>query len=206
MPAGLVIKMKCSGNITYHEGKVSKTDRYKVLGQKGLVVWLTGLSASGKSTIAVEAEKILNSMGKAVYRLDGDNIRFGLNSDLGFSEQDRFENIRRISEVCALFQDAGLIVIATFISPLAKMRQMAREKAGKDFMEVYVKADVQTCIKRDPKGLYKKALNGEIQDFTGISSPYEEPVNPELVLDTQNNSLDDCVTQLVNKILEMSAL
>lgn len=206
MPAGLVIKMKCSGNITYHEGKVSKTDRYKVLGQKGLVVWLTGLSASGKSTIAVEAEKILNSMGKAVYRLDGDNIRFGLNSDLGFSEQDRFENIRRISEVCALFQDAGLIVIASFISPLAKMRQMAREKAGKDFMEVYVKADVQTCMKRDPKGLYKKALNGEIQDFTGISSPYEEPVNPELVLDTQNNSLDDCVTQLVNKILEMSAL
>jgi len=198
--------MKCSGNITYHEGKVSKTDRYKVLGQKGLVVWLTGLSASGKSTIAVEAEKILNSMGKAVYRLDGDNIRFGLNSDLGFSEQDRFENIRRISEVCALFQDAGLIVIASFISPLAKMRQMAREKAGKDFMEVYVKADVQTCMKRDPKGLYKKALNGEIQDFTGISSPYEEPVNPELVLDTQNNSLDDCVTQLVNKILEMSAL
>ncbi|HEY8422450.1 MAG TPA: adenylyl-sulfate kinase [Thermoclostridium sp.] len=200
------MKMKCSGNITYHEGKVSKTDRYKVLGQKGLVVWLTGLSASGKSTIAVEAEKILNSMGKAVYRLDGDNIRFGLNSDLGFSEQDRFENIRRISEVCALFQDAGLIVIASFISPLAKMRQMAREKAGKDFMEVYVKADVQTCMKRDPKGLYKKALNGEIQDFTGISSPYEEPVNPELVLDTQNNSLDDCVTQLVNKILEMSAL
>jgi len=198
--------MKCSGNITYHEGKVSKTDRHKVLGQKGLVVWLTGLSASGKSTIAVEAEKILNSMGKAVYRLDGDNIRFGLNSDLGFSEQDRFENIRRISEVCALFQDAGLIVIASFISPLAKMRQMAREKAGKDFMEVYVKADVQTCMKRDPKGLYKKALNGEIQDFTGISSPYEEPVNPELVLDTQNNSLDDCVTQLVNKILEMSAL
>jgi len=197
--------MKCSGNnITYHEGKVTKADRCRVLGQKGLVVWLTGLSGSGKSTIAVEAEKILNSMGKAVYRLDGDNIRFGLNSDLGFSEKDRYENIRRISEVCALFQDAGLIVIASFISPLVKMRQMAREKAGKDFMEVYVKADVETCMKRDPKGLYKKALNGEIQDFTGISSPYEAPVNPELILDTQNNPLDECVRRLVDKILEMS--
>ncbi|NLM09431.1 MAG: adenylyl-sulfate kinase [Clostridiaceae bacterium] len=196
--------MKCN-NITFHEGKVNKFDRYKVLGQKGLVVWLTGLSASGKSTIAVEAEKVLNSMGKAVYRLDGDNIRFGLNSDLGFSERDRFENIRRISEVCALFQDAGLIVIASFISPLARMRQMAREKCGESFIEVYVKADVETCIKRDPKGLYQKALNGEIQNFTGISAPYEEPGNPELVLDTQCNPLDVCVQQLVGKILEMSA-
>lgn len=198
--------MKYNSNITYHEGKVTKVDRYRVLGQKGVIVWLTGLSGSGKSTIAVEAEKVLNSMGKAVYRLDGDNIRFGLNSDLGFSEQDRFENIRRISEVCALFQDAGIIVIASFISPLAKMRQMAREKGGENFIEVYVKADVETCIKRDPKGLYRKAINGEIQEFTGISAPYEEPENPGLVLDTQNNPLDECVRQLVDKILEMSAL
>ena len=120
--------MKCN-NITYHSGKVTEQDRFKVLGQKGVVVWLTGLSGSGKSTIAVEVEKILNSIGKAVYRLDGDNIRFGLNSDLGFTEEDRMENIRRISEVCALFQYAGLIVIASFISPMAKMRHMAREKS-----------------------------------------------------------------------------
>ncbi|NLX76154.1 MAG: adenylyl-sulfate kinase [Clostridiaceae bacterium] len=197
--------MKCN-NITYHEGKVSREDRYRVLGQKGLVVWLTGLSASGKSTIAVEAEKILNSMGKAVYRLDGDNIRFGLNSDLGFSERDRFENIRRIAEVCALFRDAGLIVIASFISPLVGMRQLAREKNSENFIEVYVRADVETCMKRDPKGLYRRALSGEIKDFTGISAPYEEPANPELILDTQNNSLGECVQLLVDKILEMSAL
>ncbi|AGC67277.1 adenylyl-sulfate kinase CysC [Thermoclostridium stercorarium subsp. stercorarium DSM 8532] len=198
--------MKNSGNIIYHQGKVTKEDRYRVLGQKGLIVWLTGLSGSGKSTIAVETEKILNGMGKAVYRLDGDNIRFGLNSDLGFSEKDRFENIRRISEVCALFQDAGLIVIASFISPLAKMRQMAREKGKENFIEVYVKADLETCIKRDPKGLYCKALNGEIQEFTGISAPYEEPENPDLVLDTQSNSPEECVKMLVDKILEMSKL
>ncbi len=203
--AGLKIPMKCN-NITYHEGKVSREDRYRVLGQKGLVVWLTGLSASGKSTIAVEAEKILNSMGKAVYRLDGDNIRFGLNSDLGFSERDRFENIRRIAEVCALFRDAGLIVIASFISPLVGMRQLAREKNSENFIEVYVRADVETCMKRDPKGLYRRALSGEIKDFTGISAPYEEPANPELILDTQNNSLGECVQLLVDKILEMSAL
>jgi len=198
--------MKNNGNITYHEGKVTKDDRYRVLGQKGLVVWLTGLSGSGKSTIAVEAEKILNGMGKAVYRLDGDNIRFGLNSDLGFSEKDRYENIRRISEVCALFQDAGLIVIASFISPLAEMRKMAREKGGDNFIEVYVKADLETCIRRDPKGLYRKALNGEIQEFTGISAPYEEPQNPDLVLDTENSTLDECVRKLVDKILEKSEL
>jgi len=195
-----------NNNITYHEGKVTRTDRYRVLGQKGLIVWLTGLSGSGKSTIAVEAEKILNGMGKAVYRLDGDNIRFGLNSDLGFTERDRFENIRRISEVCALFQDAGLIVIASFISPLAEMRRMAREKGRDNFIEVYVKADLETCMKRDPKGLYLRALKGEIQDFTGISAPYEEPENPELVLDTQKNTLDECVQQLVEKILQRSKL
>ena len=195
-----------NNNITYHEGKVTRRDRYRVLGQKGLIVWLTGLSGSGKSTIAVEAEKILNGMGKAVYRLDGDNIRFGLNSDLGFTERDRFENIRRISEVCALFQDAGLIVIASFISPLAEMRRMAREKGRDNFIEVYVKADLETCMKRDPKGLYLRVLKGEIQDFTGISAPYEEPENPELVLDTQKNTLDECVQQLVEKILQRSKL
>jgi adenylylsulfate kinase len=193
-------------NITFHQGKVTRADRNRLLGQKGLVVWLTGLSASGKSTIAVEAEKVLVRMGKAVYRLDGDNIRFGLNSDLGFSEKDRFENIRRIAEVCALFRDAGLIVLASFISPLTSMRQMAREKAEGSFLEVYVKANVKTCIERDPKGLYEKALKGEIREFTGISAAYEEPENPELVLDTDKNSLEDCVTRLVDKILKITAL
>lgn len=197
--------MECN-NITYHAGEVTEQDRFKVLGQKGIVVWLTGLSASGKSTIAVEAENVLNSMGKVVYRLDGDNIRFGLNSDLGFTEEDRLENIRRISEVCALFQDAGIIVMASFISPLAKLRQMARAKSKGNFIEVYVKADVETCAKRDPKGLYKKALSGEIKNFTGISAPYEEPENPDIILDTQSTTLNECVEQLVKKILESTAL
>ena len=170
-----------SENITFHGGKVTNMERFEILGQKGLVVWLTGLSASGKSTIAVEAEKQLTNMGRSVYRLDGDNIRFGLNSDLGFSERDRFENIRRIAEVCALFQDAGLIVIASFISPLSSMRQIAREKAGNNFVEVYVKASVEVCAKRDPKGLYEKALKGDIENFTGVSAPYEEPENPQLI-------------------------
>ncbi len=193
-------------NITFHTGKVTREDREKLLGQKGLVVWLTGLSASGKSTIAVEAEKALTAMGRMVYRLDGDNIRFGLNSDLGFSEADRMENIRRIAEVCALFQDAGLIVLACFISPLKQMRQTARDKAKSSFLEVYVKAGVETCTRRDPKGLYEKALKGEIKDFTGVSAAYEEPEFAELVLDTEKNSLEDCVEELINKIISASAI
>ncbi|MDD4297430.1 MAG: adenylyl-sulfate kinase [Ruminiclostridium sp.] len=195
-----------SENITFHGGKVTSTERFEILGQKGFVVWLTGLSASGKSTIAVEAEKKLANMGKSVYRLDGDNIRFGLNSDLGFSETDRFENIRRIAEVCALFQDAGLIVIASFISPLSCMRQIAREKAGNNFVEVYVKASVEACAKRDPKGLYEKALKGDIENFTGVSAPYEEPENPELILDTEKDSIEDCVKQLIEEILKRSQI
>ena len=195
-----------SENITFHGGKVTNMERFEILGQKGLVVWLTGLSASGKSTIAVEAEKQLANMGRSVYRLDGDNIRFGLNSDLGFSERDRFENIRRIAEVCALFQDAGLIVIASFISPLSSMRQIAREKAGNNFVEVYVKASVEVCAKRDPKGLYEKALKGDIENFTGVSAPYEEPENPELILDTEKDSVKDCVKQLIEEILKRSQI
>lgn len=193
-------------NITFHAGKVTRQDRESLLGQKGLVVWLTGLSASGKSTIAVEAERALTAMGATVYRLDGDNIRFGLNSDLGFSEADRLENIRRIAEVCALFQDAGLIVLACFISPLKQMRKTARDKAKGSFLEVYVKAGVETCAQRDPKGLYEKALKGEIKDFTGVSAVYEEPETPELVLDTEKNSLEECVGELVNKIINTSTI
>jgi len=193
-------------NISFHGGKVSRSERYSVLGQKGIAVWMTGLCASGKSTIAVETEKVLVSMGKAVYRLDGDNLRHGLNSDLGFSEEDRFENIRRAAEVCSLFVDAGLIVLASFISPLASMRKLAREKIGDGFIEVYVKADPETCEKRDPKGLYKKARAGEITDFTGVTAPYEVPLSPDLVLDTEKYSIDQCVRILVDKILQLSAL
>lgn len=191
-------------NITFHAGKVTRTDREKLLGQRGLVVWMTGLSGSGKSTIAVEAERVLTAMGRKVYRLDGDNIRFGLNSDLGFSEADRMENIRRIAEVCALFRDAGLITLACFISPLKQMRQTARDKAQGAFLEVYVKAGVETCAKRDPKGLYEKALKGEIRDFTGVSAAYEEPEAPELILDTEKNTLEECVEKLVHAILRAS--
>lgn len=193
-------------HITFHRGKVSRNDRFSVLGQKGVAVWMTGLSASGKSTIAVETEKILIGMGKAVYRLDGDNLRHGLNSDLGFSEKDRFENIRRAAEVCALFVDAGLIVLASFISPLASMRSLARVKTGDSFIEVYVKADVETCYKRDPKGLYKKARAGEIPDFTGVTAPYEVPRSPDLVLDTERYSIEDCARILADKILQFSVL
>jgi adenylylsulfate kinase len=193
-------------HITFHRGKVSRNDRFSVLGQKGVAVWMTGLSASGKSTIAVETEKILIGMGKAVYRLDGDNLRHGLNSDLGFSEKDRFENIRRAAEVCPLFVDAGLIVLASFISPLASMRSLARVKTGDSFIEVYVKADVETCYKRDPKGLYKKARAGEIPDFTGVTAPYEVPPSPDLVLDTERYSIEDCARILADKILQFSAL
>lgn len=193
-------------HITFHRGKVSRNDRFSVLGQKGVAVWMTGLSASGKSTIAVETEKILIGMGKAVYRIDGDNLRHGLNSDLGFSEKDRFENIRRAAEVCALFVDAGLIVLASFISPLASMRSLARVKTGDSFIEVYVKADVETCYKRDPKGLYKKARAGEIPDFTGVTAPYEVPPSPDLVLDTERYSIEDCARILADKILQFSAL
>ncbi len=193
-------------NVTFHKGKVTCMERFAVLGQRGLVIWLTGLSASGKSTIAAEVEKQLINMGRPVYCLDGDNIRLGLNKDLGFSEKDRFENIRRIAEVCALFQDSGLIVIASFISPLSSMRQIAREKCGSNFIEVYVKASVKACAKRDPKGLYERALKGEIKDFTGISAPYEVPENPELILDTENCSEDDCVKILLDEILEKTLL
>lgn len=191
-------------NIVWHSGKVTYEDRCNNLGQKGLVVWFTGLSGSGKSTIAVEVEKELVKMGKVVYRLDGDNVRHGLNSDLGFSEEDRNENIRRIAEVATLFKDAGVITLVSFISPFRSMRDFARKKAGNDsFIEVYVKADIETCSKRDPKGLYEKALKGEIDKFTGISSPYEEPESATIVIDTRNTTLEKSVKQVL-KVLKVT--
>lgn len=184
-------------NIIWHDGKVSYEDRCAVLKQRGLVVWFTGLSGSGKSTVAVELEKMLNDAGKAVYLLDGDNIRCGINSDLGFSDEDRNENIRRISEIAALFQDAGMVTLVSFISPFRKMRQFAREKAGEgNFIEVYVNTDFETCMERDPKGLYKK----KIDHFTGKDSSYEEPLNPEIVLDTVGHTPCECAKQVYDEI------
>lgn len=190
-----------NNNIFYSNGKVSYNDRCRLLKQKGFVLWFTGLSGSGKSTIAIELEKKLIELNKISYRLDGDNIRTGLNSDLGFSNDDRDENIRRIAEVSALFKDAGIITLVSFISPFKKMREYARKIIGKDhFYEIYVKADLDTCKNRDPKGLYKKAEKNEIEDFTGVSSLYEEPDNPELILDTTKLSVQDAVNKIIESI------
>lgn len=184
-------------NIIYQDNKVSYEQRCSVLKQTGMVVWFTGLSGSGKSTIAIEVEKILNQQGKAVFLLDGDNIRMGINSDLGFSDADRKENIRRVAEVAALFQQAGLIVLCSFISPFHQLRQFAREKVGSDnIIEVYVSADIDTCMKRDPKGLYQKKLD----NFTGISSVYEVPKHPDVIADTVNMSLRECISIVVKEI------
>ncbi|MFW6006807.1 MAG: adenylyl-sulfate kinase [Bacillota bacterium] len=194
-------KNKEDKNLTWHEGKVKYQDRCHNLNQTGQVIWFTGLSASGKSTIAVEVEKRLIEKGKAVYRLDGDNIRQGLNNDLGFSPEDRNENIRRIAEVAALFKDAGIITLAAFISPYQKVRDFARSCAGSEyFKEVYVQADVETCARRDPKGLYEKAKKGEIENFTGVSAPYEEPENPDLVVDTRKQTVEESVNEVLKII------
>lgn len=191
--------MEQERNVVWQPTKVSYEQRCEVLKQKGMIVWFTGLSGAGKSTIAVEVERILNEQGHATYLLDGDNIRHGINQDLGFSDEDRNENIRRISEVAALFQDAGMITLVAFISPFEKMREFAKERVGKEnFIEVYVKADLDTCRERDPKGLYKK----QISDFTGISSSYEEPQNPDLVLETKNADVNDCAQKVLEKIKE----
>ena len=173
-------------NITWHEGSVTRQEREKLLGQKGVTVWMTGLSASGKSTIAVILEQMLLHKHKHAYRLDGDNIRMGLNKNLGFSAEDRAENIRRIGEVAKLFTDAGVIAITSFISPYRKDRDAVRalNKPG-EFIEVYVNVSLEAAEKRDPKGLYKKARAGQIKGFTGIDDPYEVPENAEIVIDTE---------------------
>jgi adenylylsulfate kinase len=173
-------------NVTWHEGSVTREEREKLLGQKGVTVWMTGLSASGKSTIAVILEQMLLHKHKHAYRLDGDNIRMGLNKNLGFSAEDRAENIRRIGEVAKLFTDAGVIAITSFISPYKKDRDLVRalNKPG-EFIEVYVNVSLETAEKRDPKGLYKKARAGQIKGFTGIDDPYEAPEKAEIVIETE---------------------
>ncbi len=176
-------------NITWHGGTVTRADRERLLGQRGVTVWMTGLSGSGKSTIAVLVERMLLDRGRLVYRLDGDNVRHGLNKNLSFSAEDRAENIRRIGEVAKLFTDAGVIAITSFISPYRRDREAARTVIGAgDFVEVYVKASLAAAEGRDPKGLYKKARAGEIRNFTGIDDPYEEPATAELTLDTERLS------------------
>lgn len=189
-------------NITWHQGEVSEEDRERQNGHKAIVLWLTGLPSSGKSTLAHAVEKALFERGCNVYVLDGDNVRHGLNKDLGFSPEERQENIRRIGEVAHLFTRAGVIAITAFISPYRADRDQARDIAEDGrFYEVYVKCDLQTCEQRDPKGLYKKARAGEIPKFTGISAPYEEPLNPELVVDAGNESIEES-TQKVLEFLQ----
>ncbi len=186
-------------NITWHEGSITRTDRERLLEQKGVVLWFTGLSGSGKSTLAHAVEEKLFERNHLSMVLDGDNIRHGLNKNLGFSPEDREENIRRIGEVAKLFADAGLITMTAFISPYRKDRDKARQllKEG-EFIEIFVKVSLDVAEERDPKGLYKKARAGEIQDFTGISAPYEEPLAPELVIDTGQLKLDQCVEIIIH--------
>jgi adenylylsulfate kinase len=190
-----------STNITWHEGHVGRRDREALLGQRGATLWLTGLSASGKSTIAVATERALVERGHLAYVLDGDNVRHGLNKNLGFSPADRTENIRRIAEVAKLFTDCGVLVLTSFISPYRSDRDAARALfAAGDFVEVFVDASLETCEGRDPKGLYKKARAGEIPEFTGISAPYEPPERPELVLDTAALSVEASVAALIRHL------
>ncbi len=190
-----------SRNITWSEGRVDAARRSRLLGQKGCVVWLTGLSGSGKSTIARAAEVRLVERGQAAYVLDGDNVRHGLNRDLGFSAEDRAENIRRAGCVAALMADAGLVVITAFISPYRAARAAARAEAGEGrFVEVYLDVALRECERRDPKGLYKKARAGEIREFTGLDAPYEPPEAPELVLETGRADVATCVRRLVETL------
>ena len=197
------MKEQKATNVVWHEHKVTREEREQLLKQKGAVLWFTGLSGSGKSTVASEVAYKLQSMGRLTYILDGDNIRHGLNKDLGFSPEDRNENIRRISEVASLFADAGVITITAFISPYRKYRNFCRELVGNDrFIEIYAKASLETCEKRDPKGMYKKARAGIIKDFTGIDAPYEEPETPEIIIDTDKETVDESAEKVLQKLQE----
>ncbi len=187
-----------SRNIVWHEGIVTRGEREKMAGHKGCTIWMTGLSGSGKSTLAVALEKALIDRGVRTFVLDGDNVRHGLNKDLGFSPEDRNENIRRIGEVAKLFTEAGVVNVTAFISPYRADRDQVRAiMADGDFIEVFVDCPVSVCEERDPKGLYKKARAGEIPEFTGVSAPYEEPSNPEITVKTGESSKEEGLIQLV---------
>ena len=185
-------------NVTWHDHRVSTADRRELMGHKSGLLWFTGLSGAGKSTVANTVDHLLHRRGVHTYVLDGDNVRQGLNKNLGFSPEDRTENIRRIGEVGKLFADAGLLTLTAFISPYRADRDAVRALFGEgEFLEVYVKASLETCEARDPKGLYKKARAGEIKGFTGIDAPYEEPENPELVLDSDGKDVDTLAAEVV---------
>jgi adenylylsulfate kinase len=191
-------------NVVWHDGEISREDRYQILRQKGATVWFTGLSGSGKSTIAVALEKALHAMGKLSYRLDGDNVRLGINKNLGFSEEDRKENIRRIGEIAKLFGDSGTIALSSFISPYRGDRDEVRalhDAAGLPFVEIFVDCSLSVAEDRDPKGLYKKARAGEIKNFTGIDDPYEAPQNPEIHLRSDEMSLQEEVSIVIDYLM-----
>jgi adenylylsulfate kinase len=197
------MKMSTPANLVWHESAISKEDRQKRNQHKSAALWFTGLSGSGKSTLSAELEKELFRRGIHTYRLDGDNIRYGLNKNLGFSPEDRQENIRRIGEVTKLMVDAGLLTLAAFISPYRKDRDQARLLLEEgEFIEIFVKCSLKECERRDPKGLYQKARNGEIKAFTGIDAPYEEPLNPEIIIDTERLSLGESVQAIVMYLKE----
>jgi len=198
-----------STNVTWHDGEVTRADRFNRLGQKGVTIWFTGLSGSGKSTVAVALEKALHSLGKLSYRLDGDNIRLGINKNLGFSADDRAENIRRIGEISKLYCDTGIITLNSFISPYREDRQQVRrihEEGGYNFIEVHVNCSLECAESRDPKGLYKKARAGEIKNFTGIDDPYEAPENAEIVLNTDDMTIEEEVEIILNYLQEQRFL
>ncbi len=196
-------------NVHWHDGDVTTEDRNTLLGQKGATLWFTGLSGSGKSTIAVALEGALYEMGHLCYRLDGDNIRLGINKNLGFSAEDRTENIRRIGEIAKLFVDTGVLALSSFISPYRADRDAVRalhEEAGMEFIEAFVDVPLNIAEQRDPKGLYKKARAGEIKGFTGIDDPYEAPENPEIVLNSHEMSLEEEVAALIGMMRERKIL
>ena len=185
-------------NVTWHKHAVTREERHKSKGHKGAVLWFTGMSACGKSTIANAVDHKLHESGKHTFVLDGDNIRLGLNKNLGFSAEDRTENIRRIGEVAKLFASSGTITLTAFISPYRSDRNKVREMMPSgEFIEIFVDASLETCEKRDPKGLYKKARSGEIKNFTGISDPYEIPEKPELVLDSNTKNVDELAEEVI---------
>lgn len=190
-------------NIVWHNHKITKADRIKLNRQKPCILWFTGLSGSGKSTIANATEELLYQMGGKTYLLDGDNIRHGLNKDLGFSDEARIENIRRIGEVARLFVDSGTLVLSAFISPFRSEREMVRNLVENDeFIEIFVDTPIDVCESRDPKGLYEKARKGEIKNFTGIDSAYEPPLNPEIRIDTKNHSVETCAKQIIEYLIQ----
>lgn len=201
------INSKSSPNVVWHRGKVESEDRSRLLGHRPLTVWFTGLSASGKSTLAFALERNLIDLNRAYYVLDGDNIRHGLNKDLGFSHQDRTENIRRIAEVARLMNDAGLVVITAFISPYRDDRKLAKQIIGQDrFIEIYLSTPIGVCEARDPKNMYKRARAGEIQEFTGVNASYEPPCSPYMTIDTSVEDLMESTRKILYGVLEATRI